>query len=284
MQADPRDGSHKTFRIRMLRVVKQVKYRSVLHYFPRVHHIDIVADLRNYPEIVRNDQDAHTLFRTELLHQAKDLRLDRDIQSRRGLIRNQKTGRTDHGHSDHYPLTQASGQFMRITGKSSLRLRDTDFFKHFNGLLFCFLLRGSLFVNEQGFLYLMSRAKHRVQGRQRFLEDHGNILSAYRPQLFFTKPDQLPVPEPYRSALNAAGIPEQTHHGSRRHALTAAGFTDKTHDLSVRDRQIHTVHGPDNAFIRKKRCMQVTDLQYILTTHRPLHSPITTLPPQPVCI
>ena len=55
-----------------------------------VHDDDLVRDLRDDAEIVRDHDDRHAVLLLELAHQLEDLRLRRHVERRRRLVRDQQ--------------------------------------------------------------------------------------------------------------------------------------------------------------------------------------------------
>src|SRR5262249_33953037 len=75
-----RDGREQPLCIRMLRIVEDLLYCAALHDLAGVHDYHFVSHLRDDPEVVGDQHDAHVVALPELAHQLEDLRLDRHIE------------------------------------------------------------------------------------------------------------------------------------------------------------------------------------------------------------
>src|SRR5215472_12963813 len=80
---------------------------------------------------------------------------------------------------------------------------------------------------------LSADGEHRIERRHRLLEDHRDVVAAYRAHLAFVELEQIAAIELDRAGDDPAGrIGNEPHHGERRHTLAAAGFTDDRHRLA----------------------------------------------------
>jgi hypothetical protein len=73
----------------MARLPEQAVSCSPLHGLARIHHENVVGNSGYHAEIVRDHDDRHTEVFLQSAQEAHDLRLDGDIQSRCGFVRNQ---------------------------------------------------------------------------------------------------------------------------------------------------------------------------------------------------
>ena len=64
--------------------------------------------------------------RAELADQRQDLRLDRHVERRRRLVRDQQVGVARERHRDHHALAHAARELVRVVVDAPLRLRDAD--------------------------------------------------------------------------------------------------------------------------------------------------------------
>lgn len=85
-----RGRTHETQRVRMLWVLEERLDVSVFYHPPGVHHRDPVAHLRDYPEVVSNQQNAHAEFMLQVAEKRKDLRLNGHVERSRGFVRDQQ--------------------------------------------------------------------------------------------------------------------------------------------------------------------------------------------------
>ena len=99
--------------------------RSELGDVAGIHDPDLVADLRDDPEIVRNEEDRHVRLRLEVLHQLEYLCLDSDVERGRWLVRDEELWIARHHHCNHRSLAHATAELERILSRDSLRLGNS---------------------------------------------------------------------------------------------------------------------------------------------------------------
>ena len=92
-----------------------------------------VRDLRDHREIVRDEEHGQREFLAQLGQQVKDLRLDGDVQRRRGLVGDQQRRPIHHGHGDHHALALAAGKLVGIVARAALGVVDGDGAKRLDG-------------------------------------------------------------------------------------------------------------------------------------------------------
>lgn len=90
--AAARHGGEQLARVIMLRIGEERSGRAGLDNAPALHHCDAVADLRSHTQVVRDEQDGKAEPLLDILDQRQDLRLNRDIERRDGLVRDQHVG------------------------------------------------------------------------------------------------------------------------------------------------------------------------------------------------
>ena len=91
-----------------------------------LHDRNAVGDLGDDAEIVGDEQDSSSLATLQIADQLQDLRLRRDIEGRRRLVRDQNPRLERKRHGDHGPLALAAGKFMRIGPARAFRVGDVD--------------------------------------------------------------------------------------------------------------------------------------------------------------
>src|SRR6266571_3820932 len=99
--------------------------RSELSDVARIHDPHLVADLRDDPEIMRDEEDRHVRLRLEVLHQPEDLCLDSHVEGGRRLVGYEQLRIARHHHRDHGSLAHATTELERILPRDSLRLGDS---------------------------------------------------------------------------------------------------------------------------------------------------------------
>ena len=98
--------------------------RAVLDGPPGVHHQDVVGELGDHPEVVGDDDDGRVELGLQVADQVEDLRLDRHVERRRRLVRDQQLRVAGQRHRDHRPLPHAAGELVRVVVDPRRRLRD----------------------------------------------------------------------------------------------------------------------------------------------------------------
>ena len=98
----------------MQRVVVEVVGGRELHDLAEVHDRDPVGDVPDDREVVRDEEVGEVEVALELLHQVDDLRLDRDVKGRHGLVANEEVRieRERAREADSLPLP--ARELMRI--------------------------------------------------------------------------------------------------------------------------------------------------------------------------
>lgn len=87
-------------RVWVLGGVEKVGHRSNLHNLSGIHHDDPIANLSDHTKVVRDQNDGRIDLLLQVLHQAKNLCLNGDVQRRGGLIRDQNFRFAGQGHGD----------------------------------------------------------------------------------------------------------------------------------------------------------------------------------------
>ncbi len=81
---------------------------TCFHRFARIHHGDLVADLKNKAKIVRHEEHRCSCFPAKLADQFHDACLNGHIQRCRRLIQEQKAGLGQQRHGNDYTLLLAT--------------------------------------------------------------------------------------------------------------------------------------------------------------------------------
>ena len=124
----------------MFRVFVYVVGAPRLANFSRVHDVDAIRVARNHPEVVGDYDYGCADLLGQVLHQFKDLSLNRHVQSCRRLVGYEQLGVAAHGDGYHHALALASGELMRVVAYPSGRIGDANHLQQFDcalvGLLF----------------------------------------------------------------------------------------------------------------------------------------------------
>ena len=141
-----------------------------------IEHDGTLAQLPDDGQVMGDEQQRHAPFAHQRPQQVQDLCLDRDVERRRGLIRDEQRGLAGERHRDHHPLAHAARQLVRVALGARDRVGQTD-------------VRQQLVHPRRGgaaYMPLWKRnasatcspgSVQRVEGGQRVLEDHRHLLA-----------------------------------------------------------------------------------------------------------
>ena len=115
------------------------------------------------------------VFVAQFLDQIENLCLDRHVQRRRRLVRDQQLGVADQPHGDHHPLPHAAGKLVGVLLHPLGHVVDAHQLQHLHGALRRVLLGDALVVGPQRLDELVAHRIHRVQAGHGVLEDHGHL-------------------------------------------------------------------------------------------------------------
>ena len=110
----------------MLRVVEKAARLSALDHPAGVHDDDLVRDLGDDAEVVRDQDHGGVELVLQPVDQLDDLRLDRDVERRRRLVRDQDVGVAGERHRDHRALAHPARKLVRIVVDPGVRVRNPD--------------------------------------------------------------------------------------------------------------------------------------------------------------
>jgi hypothetical protein len=114
----------------MSRRTEEFRDFPLLHDRTGIEHHDLVAELGHQTQAVR-DEDRRAIERVPgVPEQLSDLGLDRGIERRRRLVRDQQIRLDQQGHGDHDALAHAAAELVGIVSKSPLRIGDADLAQH----------------------------------------------------------------------------------------------------------------------------------------------------------
>ena len=105
---DARDRTQQTLRVRVQRIIEKRFRRSRLDDPPGIHHSDLIADRSNHAEVVRHHDDGCVSVPLEAGKDVQNLGLHRNVERRRGLVRNEQRRFAEQGLRDQYALPHPS--------------------------------------------------------------------------------------------------------------------------------------------------------------------------------
>ena len=208
----------------------------------RVHHRDPIGDLRHHAEIVGDQDQAHARLGLQLLQELEDLRLDGDIERGGRLVGDQHLGAQRQRHRDHHPLALPARELVRVVGGAPLRLPDADPVQQLDRAR---LRRapGRRPVRRQRLGDLPADAVHRVQMRERVLEDHRDPAAVDAPARLGGHRQQVlaAIEDPARGDVAGRAV-DQVHDRGRRDALAGAALAEDGQHLAAVHVPVDAVH------------------------------------------
>ena len=159
----------------MVRLAEKRLRRGPLHHPSRVHHRNLVAELRHHRNVMRDQQHRQIQLILQVLQDLQDLMLHDHIQRRDGLIGDQQTGVQRQGHRDDRPLLHAAAEFVRIMRKT-LRVQAHQLKQHDRSFARLRLRKPP--ADFEQLFQLMADAPHRVQRIHAGLGDGGDFTPA----------------------------------------------------------------------------------------------------------
>ena len=165
-------------------------HRPVLDDLSAIHHADGIRDTPHDTEIVSDEQHAHAEPGPDVCQQFQNLCLHRDIECRSRLIRNQKIRFVRQRHGNHHPLALATGQLMRIAGKTGFRFGNADLRQQLQGALTC-LRAAHAAVQIDHLADLRLDGVKRIKRSHRLLKDDRDIVAADAANLVLAHAEQI---------------------------------------------------------------------------------------------
>ena len=203
----------------MPRASEKLGHRSDFDELPGVEDACAVAQLCNNAEVVRDQEDRRAVPPPQFAHQAEDLRLDRHVERRGRLVRDQKCRLVRERRRDHHALLHAAAEAVRRVAVSARRIRDAHLFEQ--------LHRARLrLAPAEGAV-----SAHRL--RDLLADREGRVGVAERGQVAAEELDR---------ARDRRGGGEEAHDRHRERRLAAAGLADQREDFALRDRERDVAH------------------------------------------
>src|SRR2546426_2931663 len=204
-----------------------------------IHHGGLMADVRYRGQIVGDEQIAHREPALDLLEQADDVRADRDVQRRDGLIEHDEPRvggeRARNGQPLSLPAAELVRKEPRDIGPEADQLEEL-------GHARSNVLRGEMLVSFDGLGDDISHAHPGTERAIRVLEDHLHLA----PVVSERRAGQLREVAPLE--LDGAGRRRfGGEHEFRGGRLAAPGLSDKTERLAGVDREADPIDGLDDA-------------------------------------
>lgn len=172
------DRAEESPRVGMSRVIEDVLRAAAFHDEAAVEDRDPLTDRSDDSHIVGDQNDGALEFLPKLVQEREDLRLDRDVEGGRRLVRDEELRTGAKGHRDQDPLPHAAGQLMGILAKALLRGGDADLFQDVERSLPDLCSRPKRCISPKDLRELSSNIHEGVQRGHGVLEDHTDSFSA----------------------------------------------------------------------------------------------------------
>ena len=234
-------------RVGMARRVKESASIGGFDDTTGIHNLDAVAETGDDPEIMRDEHNRHAQFPLHFFDQLENLRLHRDIEGGGRFVGDENLGFGDERHGDHYALSHAAGEFVRVIMNTLGRIVDADGIKHRKGAAEG-IATGNLFVNEKRLDELFADPQVRIERGHRILENHGDALASDRSGFRRRAVEEVYAVKHRRTAYNVTrGLRNEAHDGVTSNGLTGAGFADDTERLASFDAEADAIDGAVDA-------------------------------------
>src|SRR6266545_2744737 len=246
LAAELRHRAEQGSRVRMLGVVEQLPHWRPLDELTGIHHGDLVTHLRDDAQVVRHEDEGHAGLPLDVLEEVEILRLDRDVEVRRGLVGDDEARPAGEGDRPDDALAHAAAHLMGIFAHSPLRRGDADGAEE---VLHALPQRAApqLLVEEGGLRHLPEDGEERVQRRHGVLEDHGDPPATDPAQFALALPGQVLALEDDTASHDPGGPRQEPDDREARRRLAAPRLADEPQGLALVEREAHAVHRLDDA-------------------------------------
>ena len=238
-------GTEKSLRVRVGAAREHLARGAAFHHHAAVHHHHAADVLRNDAEVVRNQDQAHGTLANQVADQLQDLPGDGHVQRRGGFVGDQEVGPAGKGHRNRDALTLAPRELVRPGVEAARCVGDADPVEKGHRLFACRRRRQTP-VQAQRFGHLVADGVHRIEGRHRLLEHHGDAVTAQCAPACLALPDQFLAMKP-QAARHRGTFGLQSHQRHGRERFAAPRFTDQAQCLATAQSEAHTADCIDRA-------------------------------------
>ena len=246
LAAELRHRAEQGARVRVLGGVEQLPHRRLLDDLAGVHHGDLVAHLRDDAQVVGHEDQGHARLALDVLEEVEVLRLDGDVEVRRGLVGDDEARPAGQRDRADDALAHAAAHLVGIVAHPPLGRGDADGPEEVPHAL-PQRAAPELLVEERGLRHLPEDGEERVQRRHGVLEDHGDPPAADPPQLALALAGQVLALEDDAAAHDAGGPRQEPDDREARRRLAAPRLADEPQRLALVEREAHAVHRLDDA-------------------------------------
>ena len=240
-------------RVRMLRVGEDPLDAAVLDHLARVHHADVVGELGDETEIVRDEDHRRARVAPDRPDEIDDLRLHGHVERGRRLVEDQQPRPPRHRHRDHHALAHAARELVRIRVEHALRIADPELAQEIGDA------RGERGVAREsrvpgrGLGDLLAGGQQRIEIRHRILEDVADRLPAERAQRSRIERREVDAVEHDAAVASAPRRRQQAEERAHRDGFAAARLADEADDFACVDVEVDAFDGANGAAARARK-------------------------------
>ena len=237
-----RRGMDQDIRIRMPRTPEEAFRLSFLHNLSKIHHDDAIRNIAHNPQVMGDEEHRKPEALLQIRKQIDDLSLNRHIQRRDRLVRDQHLRIHNKSTGDADPLALPA----RECGWTPVQnfLRHPHHLKDLLRLLFIIFLFTEMIHGEDLIKHGADRHS-RIQRGIGILKDHLHLSVQLRQFLFSRFPQ---ISDSLIFDRSSAGLTE-TDQRPCKSAFPASGLPYQTDRLAFPDVQADVGHRPDS-FLR----------------------------------
>jgi hypothetical protein len=216
------------------RPAEELLGRRQLDDLAQVHDGDAVGDVADHGEVMRDEEVGQVELVLQLHEQVEHLGLDRDVERRDRLVRDDELRPQHERPGEADPLALAAAELVRVAARGLGA--EADALEHVDhGLVAPLALEP---VDPQPFADEVAHLHPRVERADRVLEDDLHV-PAHRLQVGAAEAQHVDAVE-----LDLArGRLEQAQHRAAQGGLAAAGLADEADGLTAEDVEVDAVHG-----------------------------------------
>src|SRR5580765_6589571 len=256
---EARDRPEQAPRVRVLRVVEERSLRGSLNHAARVHDDDLVRDVRNDSQIVGDQDHRRVELVLQPVDQLNDLRLDRHVECRRRLVRDQHVRVARECHRDHRALAHSARKLVWIVVDARLRIRNADLLQKVDCARARLFLVGPL-VHSNRLADLRPDGVHRVQRGHRILKDHRHLVAANVLELVLVHLEDVSTLVEHLPAEGRIAVSREAEQRHRRNTLPRAGLSHDAEHLAALQLEADTVDRVDHTVFRVELDLEVVYL------------------------
>ena len=183
---------------------------------------------------MRHDEHAHVAFLLKVAQQVEHFGLNRDVQSRRGLVRDEQPGLGRHRTGDEDSLSHTPRDLVRVGLEDPVGVADPHAIEHREGELARLILRHPG-LRADPVDQLRSHGEGGVEVGHRLLRNVGHLRTADLEQFLLRHAEEFHPVESDRTARDDRLFGQEAERREDRLGLPGSGLTDHAHDLAVVD-------------------------------------------------